>query len=86
MKNLNIKARWSILRIMTAICIIVFCYASVANAYIGPGAGFAFVSSFFILFVVLQNKNAPAHLTKHVITTTRHIKRKTPNHNTYLRV
>ncbi len=31
--------------------ILIFSFASNADAYIGPGAGFAFISSFFVLFV-----------------------------------
>ena len=35
------------------IAFVLFCYTENAHAYIGPGAGFAFVSSFFILLITI---------------------------------
>lgn len=39
------------LRITIFVVLILFISGETANAYIGPGAGFAFISSFFILFL-----------------------------------
>ena len=42
-----------VFRIAVLIALILFGYSNVANAYIGPGAGFAFISSFFILILTV---------------------------------
>lgn len=40
-------------RLLLAACLYVIAFAAPADAYIGPGAGFAFLSSFFVLFATL---------------------------------
>ena len=51
MRNSNISVQWPILRVSIFIVLFLFAMANTALAYIGPGAGFAFISSFFIFFL-----------------------------------
>ncbi len=45
------KMCWQVLPV--AIVLLILCMAENAYAYIGPGAGFALVTSFFVIFVSL---------------------------------
>lgn len=51
MRNSKISGMWFVLRVATFIVLILCSSGNIANAYIGPGAGFAFISSFLVLFL-----------------------------------
>lgn len=52
-KQRIVLVQTKMIRFLFIVISIMFLHESVAEAYIGPGAGFAFVSSFFIFFITI---------------------------------